>query len=476
MMNVWAGDVASGGVPLQSLRATSTVVRGGQARLFQLAEGDRMSISDPEGCQLAYLYVLQKGSPLRGLPERPAPDFVAALADCPGAEPDFATRYAAVAHGASLFPEAAPAGIAHTVEALAPVLCLIVVPGAPMMPEGQATPTDILVSVAPAEPRDGEVPAPLAPDMVLDHRIRAATASAYTVKAGDYIQIIDVDGRQCSDFLAFDANALAKGEEYDLDPTTTRTLMGSSFSGPGLHSKYFDSRMQPLVEVIQDTVGRHDTFLLACTAKYYEDMGYPGHSNCTENFNRVLAKHGVAERKGWPAINFFYNTIVGADDRISMDEPWSRPGDYVLLRALTDLVCASSSCADDIDPANAWVPTDIHVRVYDGALCQFPKGNAHRMTRDAEPRLSRESGFHPRTAALTRKFIDYRGFWLADCYAGAGPIEEYWACRERAVVIDLSALRKFEVTGPDAEDLLQCAVPRNIRKQAEGQEIGRAHV
>ncbi|GGD11695.1 DUF1989 domain-containing protein [Aureimonas glaciei] len=470
MMNVWAGEVGVG-LPSQALRATSTVVRGGQARLFQLVEGDRMSISDPEGRQPAYLYVLQPESPLRGLPERPAPGLVAALADCPGAEPALAARYASVARGVSLFPAHAPAGISLTLEALAPVLCLLAAPGAAMAPEAQDTPTDILVCVAPAEPRDGEVPPPLAPDMVLDHRIKAATASAYTVKAGDYIQIIDVDGRQCSDFLAFDANALARGEEYDLDPTTTRTLMGSSFSGPGLHSKYFDSRMQPLVEVIQDTVGRHDTFLLACTAKYYEDMGYPGHSNCTENFNRVLAKHGVAERKGWPAINFFYNTIVGADDRISMDEPWSRPGDYVLLRALTDLVCASSSCADDIDPANAWDPTDIHVRVYDGALCHFAKGNAHRMTRDAEPRLSRESGFHPRTAALTRKFTDYRGFWLADCYAGSGPIEEYWACRERAVVIDLSALRKFEVTGPDVEDLLQLAVPRNVRKLAQGQVV-----
>ena len=47
-----------------------------------------------------------------------------------------------------------------------------------------------------------------------------------------------------------------------------------------------------------------------------------------------------------------------------MDEPWSRPGDYVLLRAMTDLVCASSACPDDIDPANGWEITDIHVRVY----------------------------------------------------------------------------------------------------------------
>jgi aminomethyltransferase len=56
----------------------------------------------------------------------------------------------------------------------------------------------------------------------------------------------------------------------------------------------------------------------------------------------------------------------------------------VLLRALTDLVCASSSCTDDIDPANAWVPTDIHVRVY-AAEHPFSKGIAHRMTPDAPP-------------------------------------------------------------------------------------------
>ena len=93
------------------------------------------------------------------------------------------------------------------------------------------------------------------------------------------------------------------------------------------------------------------------------------------------------------------------------------------------------------------------------------------MTPDSEPRLTRESGFHSRTSALTRNFVDYRGFWLPTCYAAAGPIEEYWACRERAIIMDLSPLRKFEVVGPDAEDLLQMAVTRNIKKLAVGQVV-----
>ncbi|RIX97451.1 DUF1989 domain-containing protein [Aureimonas flava] len=453
------------------MRPTSAILRGGDARLFALRAGDRLTLRNLEGGQPVDIHALGPEDALAGMPEAVAGRTEEIAAALPPAAAEALRRHAGGSVlSASLFDATAPAGAARTLEAAADLLCVVAAPGGAMAPDAQDTPTDVLVEIVPAAPRTGEIPPPLAPEMVADLRIAAATAAAYEVKAGQYIQIIDVDGRQCSDFLAFDAVELAAGHEYDLDPTVTRTLMGSSFSGPGLHSKYFDQRMKPLVEVVQDTVGRHDTFLLACTAKYYEDMGYPGHSNCTENFNRTLARYGVTERQGWPAINFFYNTFVDAHGRIGMDEPWSRPGDYVLLRALTDLVCASSSCADDIDPANGWVPTDIHVRVYD-ATCHFPNGSAHRMTPDAEPRLSRETGFHSRTSALTRKFEDYRGFWLASCYSAAGPIEEYWACRERAVVIDLSALRKFEITGPDAEDLLQLAVPRNVKKLAVGQVV-----
>ena len=84
--------------------------------------------------------------------------------------------------------------------------------------------------------------------------------------------------------------------------------------------------MDPLVEVVQDTVGRHDSFALACTAKYYEDLGYPGHINCTENFNGQVTPYGVAERKGWEALNFFYNTGFDDDNRLLPTSPGRAPG------------------------------------------------------------------------------------------------------------------------------------------------------
>ena len=92
------------------------------------------------------------------------------------------------------------------------------------------------------------------------------------------------------------------------------------------------------------------------------------------------------------------------------------------------------------------------------------------MTPDAEPKLTRETAFHPRFSALTRNFTEYRGYWLPK-FNNDGPVDEYWACRERAAIMDLSPLRKFEVTGPDAEALMQYALTRNVRKLAVGQVV-----
>lgn len=458
-MNVHVGQTA--------LRPTTLVVRGGELAVVELAAGALCRVVDPEGRQPGLLF----SGDISGFDGLPAEASEPARDEAAVVRRAFARQglEAADVRQVDLFPENAAPGSKVEFRARVRSTVAIMAPGRRMAPDEQTPPTDLTVEIVGAASGTSVAPPPLAAPK-LELRIAAATAAAFRVNAGDYIQIIDVDGKQCSDFLAFDAAALAEGKEFGLDPTVTRTLMGTANPGPGLHSKYFDACMTPLVEIVRDTVGRHDAFLLACSAKYYDDMGYPGHDNCTDNFNRALKPFGVEPKAGWPAINFFYNTFVQADDTIAMDEPWSRPGDYVLLRALTDLVCASSSCADDIDTANAWNPTDIHVRVYDQAET-FSKGVAHRMTPDAEPRLTRETGFHPRTAALTRKFVDYRGFWLPDCFNDAGPIAEYWACRERVAVMDLSALRKFEILGPDAEDLLQLAVTRDIKKLAVGQVV-----
>ncbi len=372
---------------------------------------------------------------------------------------------------ARLFGPDSPAGSDVQLTAERSTRLTVAAPGGRIV-DGEMPPSELLIEIRRANPRprpEVELPPPLA-EPRLDFRIDPASAQSYEVRAGEYVQIIDVKGRQCSDFLAFDSDKLQAGLERGLDATVTRTLMGNAYPMPGLQGKFYDLDMVPLVEVVRDTVGRHDTFALACQAKYYEDLGYPGHINCTDNFNGALAPFEIAPRKGWEALNFFYNTAFDRNMQLVSDEPWSRPGDYVMVRALTDLVCASSACPDDIDPSNGWEVTDVHVRVYQPEN-RFSLAIAHRVTADAPPVLTRETAFHARTSTLTKSFVEYRGYWLPHCFNNEGAIAEYWACRERLAVIDLSALRKWEVVGPDAETLIQRVITRDARKLSVGQVL-----
>lgn len=455
-------------------------VPGGSAVLLALAQGDKVTVINAEGGQSAELIgCFMDGRPgLLGPAEEEPQGLRRALA---GNDTSLTRLARGIAVrgidlgrpcAITLFGAHSPAGDRAAFTAQDAGWLIACAPAALMQPDAFETATPLTLLINRANPRDQQgfaLPDPLA-DPILDLRVKSATAEGYLVRAGEYIQILDVDGRQCTDFQCFDARKLDRGIQKPLDVTTTRTILGHSYAMPGLHAKYFDQDMTALVEVVQDTCGRHDAFAMACSAKYYDDIGYPGHANCSDNFNAALADYGVDPRKGWMAANFFFNTWIDAHGVLMTDEPWSRPGDYVLLRALTDVVCVSSACPDDTSPANGWHLSDIHVRSY-AATEKFQRAVAWRPLPDSEPIMTRQTAFHDDFAALTRDFIEYKGFWLPNTFPGSSPVEEYRACREGVAVMDLSALRKFEVTGPDAEALLQWVLTRDVKKLGTGQVV-----
>ncbi|MDD7970740.1 DUF1989 domain-containing protein [Roseinatronobacter alkalisoli] len=455
-------------------------VAGGGAALIPVRVGDRLSLHNDEGGQVCEILAADnKGRIDAGIIGTSANSDGAGLKALLASDQsslrglrmglDARNIDLALAGAVRFFDSQTPAGTQQEFLVSRDGVVIIAAPGGAMAPDAQDTATPLTVSVQRATLTPHirfELPTPLA-DPLAEVRVHSATAEAYFVKAGDYIQILDVDGRQCTDFQCFSARKLDRGIQHPLDVTTTRTLMGHAYPMPGLHAKYYDQDMEPLVEVVQDTCGRHDAFAMACAAKYYDDIGYPGHVNCTDNFNAALAPFGAEPRPGWMAINFFFNTGLDEHGVLYADEPWSRPGDYVLLRALTDLVCVSSACPDDTTPANGWNPTDIHIRTYSGKET-FKRAIAIRATPDSEPQMTKETGFHASFARHTGNFIEYNGYWLASSFAATGAIGEYWACREKAVIMDLSPLRKFEITGPDAEALCQYIFTRDVRKLSEG--------
>ncbi len=305
---------------------------------------------------------------------------------------------------------------------------------------------------------------PLLGDVRDEFTVAKGTGHAYELKTGEFVQIIDVEGQQCSDFMALRADGLDRGAEWMIDSTATRSMVRRAFPGPGLLDKFYDREMRPMLNVVQDTCGRHDTFGLACTARGYEERGFPGHVNCSDNMSGALAPYGVARRSAWPAINFFWNTWIDPNTHhILTDESHSRAGDFVAMRALEDLVCVSTACPDDIDPINGWNPTDIHVRIYRPDT-PIRRAVAYREKEDAPMSISQESAFHDRLVSLTQHFAPARDLWAPVSYPSHGTLGEYWACREAVTVQDMSGLRKYDIVGPDAEQLLQVATTRNVSR------------
>ncbi len=469
------------GLPILPHGTERYPVPGGGSRGVRIERGDEISIMDREGLQpVEMVFFAPDGTSDAGMigakGGRDAKGLQASLSsgDASGRKVlkalDAASFDIGRADGTLLFAEGSMAGDTETFLASADGLLIVCATGGPMDPHGQDVPTEVVVYVRRANPgqgKGGRKPTDPLADPLQDYNIQPGNAKGYEVQKGQFIQIMDVQGRECTDFQCFSIAELDQGIERDINMTTTRSLTGCIYPLPGIMSKFWSVDQEPLFEIVQDTCGRHDAYGLSCYPRYYDDAGYPGHVNCSDNINAELKPWNIRPRVGWPSINFFFNTMIDDHHVLSVDDPWSRPGDYVMLRALTDLVCVSTACPCDIDPTNAWNPTDIHVRVYKDTE-DFKPSAGFRKSPEADVEPTKETGFHKSFAKHTREFIEYNGYWLPNQMSNHGAIAEYWAAREKCVVMDLSPLRKFEVIGPDAETLMQMCVTRNIKKLSVG--------
>ena len=134
-----------------------------------------------------------------------------------------------------LFGSDSPPGASQAFRAQRDALVVVAAPGGRLVdgdPPASATSSSRSAAPARGRPTRSSCRAPLA-EPRLDFRVDLASALAYEVRAGEYIQVIDVQGRQCSDFLAFHRGKLERGIERGLDGVTTRTLMGNAYPTPG---------------------------------------------------------------------------------------------------------------------------------------------------------------------------------------------------------------------------------------------------
>jgi urea carboxylase-associated protein 1 len=203
---------------------------------------------------------------------------------------------------------------------------------------------------------------------VLDEICAAGEPWMGLVKKGHIFRILDLEGNQAVDTLFY--NAHDPEERYSAVDTIQRQNSLYLTTGSVLHS----SEGNPMLTIIADTCGRHDTLGGACAAesnmvRYALDKR-PMHS-CRDNFMHALAHCDCAHHRSMTKrdiaanINFFMNVPVTPEGALSFADGISAPGKYVEMRAEMDVIVLVSNCPQFNNPCNAYNPTPVRMLVWE---------------------------------------------------------------------------------------------------------------
>lgn len=183
------------------------------------------------------------------------------------------------------------------------------------------------------------------------------------VKAGQTLRLLDLEGNQAVDTLFY--SAANPRERYDVQRTLRKQNRVYLSTGSVLYSNLG----QPMLSIVADTCGRHDTLGGACaqesnTVRYALDKRYM-HS-CRDNFLRASLHDGRLNKADISAnINFFMNVPVTPEGGLTFEDGISAAGKYVELKAHLDVIVLISNCPQLNNPCNGYNPTPAEVLVWD---------------------------------------------------------------------------------------------------------------
>lgn len=217
---------------------------------------------------------------------------------------------------------------------------------------------------------------------IKSRHIRPGQGQVVEVKTGQLLLVQTLQGKQVADFVAF---SLDDREEY---LATSVTMSANANIVPQKGMTLFSNRRQGLFEIVEDTVGRHDMLYACCDPIRYEQLGSEGHANCREALTSALTEYGVSYDRIPTPINWFMNVSIRQRGELEVREPLAEQNDYVLLRALKDVVAAVSACPQDLTATNGFNPSDIRIRV-------FRDGVIEKLT---DPEMSEGAGAPPAEA------------------------------------------------------------------------------
>ena len=199
---------------------------------------------------------------------------------------------------------------------------------------------------------------------VFDEVVPSGRGFTRDLRRGQIFRIVDLEGNQAVDTLFYDAH----NPDQRYSSCDTIRAQGGIYLTTG--TRLMSNEGRPLLTIIADTCGRHDTLGGACSAesnqvRYALEKKYM--HNCRDSFLLALARHGHGMNKhDLPNnINFFMNVPVTPAGELTFADGVSGPGRYVEMRAETDVLVLISNCPQLNNPCNAYNPTPVRLLVWD---------------------------------------------------------------------------------------------------------------
>lgn len=190
------------------------------------------------------------------------------------------------------------------------------------------------------------------------HVIEPRSGAAFTLDRGQMLTVIDPNGEQVADLLAFNrhdtAEVISSGRTLDYASRLFLT------TGDPLYS----NRSIVMLRIVEDMVGRHDFLLTPCSADTFRIIygDTAPHRGCFGNLAAALAPFGIGADQIPVAFNVFMNVVVdGESGVLRVDPPRSRAGDHVRFLAEQDLIIGLTACSALQSNNYAFKP--IHYRI-----------------------------------------------------------------------------------------------------------------
>jgi uncharacterized protein YcgI (DUF1989 family) len=202
---------------------------------------------------------------------------------------------------------------------------------------------------------------------LLHWTLAPGTGKAIELRAGQILRIAQIEGAQCADFNCFN---LHDYKEY-MHCGRTRTVHGFHPSkGAFLWSA--PPRERAMMFILEDTYGRNDVLFPRCSAYVYESAyGFDVHTNCQDIQAEAQREYGLTPDDVHDSFNLFMCTEVTGPHGATMTRQNSKPGDYIDLLALIDVLAIPNVCGSDVMRTSNFSLRSLQLTVFEATAAEM---------------------------------------------------------------------------------------------------------